>query len=119
MRDIVQRLPGGDRRPPGGARQHLAGHPLEPETPPLQHDESLDLRICEWEAPAEDVERPAIPADEAGGRVLHRLPQNRPEPRPEKADSESPDRPGVLVLPFDEARTDYHFAPGALEALED
>src|SRR5258708_1523487 len=66
------------------ARMKTAGLLGKPERFPLQHDQGLDLRIFQWEALAEHLQRIPVHADEPGGGVAHILAQDGTQNHAEK-----------------------------------
>src|ERR1019366_7599144 len=84
-----------------------------------QDHERLDLRVFERKGPAENAQRLAVDADEAGGGVVHGLAQNGAQHEAEKADAERPYDPRARSVLGDEPRADHHFTARRLEPLED
>ena len=115
---VVERLQGRDGRAPGGARAHLTGHLLEPETAALQYHEGFDLGIFERKTVAEHVQREPVDAHETGRGIVHLFAQNRPQHQAKEADPQRADGASPRADIAHEARADHHFAAGGLESLE-
>src|SRR5579864_4843950 len=67
MNYIVNGFEGRNGRFARPAGVKTAGDFLEAEGFPLQHHQRFNFRIFQWEAPAEDLQRIAVDADEARG----------------------------------------------------
>src|SRR5262249_26537148 len=108
-----------DRRTAGGARMHLAGYFLKAEMPALQNHQRFDLRIFQWKALAEYLQRFPVDAYKSGGGVVHRLSQNGAQHHTEEADAEPPQGARLRPITSHKTRPDHHLAAGTSKRFKD
>src|SRR6185437_5001764 len=118
VHDVIKRFHSGDGGFAGLSRTKLTGDFLKPEPFALQHHQGLDLGIFEREAACENLQRPAIDADEPGRGVIDPLSQNRAKHRPEEQDAGAAHPRGFRPVALDEAGADHHLAAGSDQPVE-
>ena len=110
MEDVVKRLDRGDRTSAPHALAHAAGNLDEPESLALQDHQGLDFRVFKRKTTTEDLERRTVHSHEAGGGIVYRLAENRPQHQPEEAYAQTPQEVGMVHRAVLEAGRDHHLA---------
>ena len=84
----------------------------------LEHHQRLDLRVLQRETAAEDLERPTVDSDEAGGGIGDAPAEDRAQDQAEDHAAEAPQRLDLVAVLLQEARAGDHVEIALAHQLE-